>query len=183
MPAAKAAPVAPPQEPEIETDAPEDQEQDIVTSGSARMKKSSRRMASSRSSSRSSGSRSSREERDEKENKKDKRKGGKEKDNTPMYIGVGVVLLLIVGALAMKGGPEKEEAVKKAPVEEAYDKTPSGDYARQADQALKSGNKSSARDLYSRAATQAEREGNGTQARNYSMKAMDVIKSSKLHDR
>lgn len=188
IPVAKSAPVPvePPQmeaQVEGETEEAVEEEHEVVAPGSNKLgRKSSRRM-SSRGSARSSASRSAREDRDEKESKKDKRKGGKEKDNTPIYIGVGVVALLLIGAFMMTRGPKEDDVAKKAPQAEAVDKTPSGDYARQGEAALKSGNKSSARDFYSRAATQAEREGNGTQARNYSMKAMDIIKSSKLHDR
>jgi len=176
-------PAAEPPAPVAEVvDEPEQTEAEVVAAPLNKRGKSSRTMPAAKSSSRTSASRSKRDEREEKDSKKDKKKGGKGGDMTMIYAGVALVAVLIIGAIAMSGrGKDEETGVKKATPEE-FDKTPSGTYARQAQQELSSGSRSKAVEFYTKAAQQAEREGNGGQARNYNMKAMDLIKSSKMKD-
>lgn len=164
-------------------------EQDVVASPVVDRKgKSSRRMPAAKSSvsarATSSSRSSKRDEREEKDGKKDKdkKKGAKGGDMTMIYGGVAAVVVLIMIAVFATSGGKDDETGAKAVNKEEIDKTPSGQYASRAEKELASGSRKEAMRLYTKASEQAEREGNSSKALNYNMKAMDLMKSSKLKD-
>jgi len=185
--------IRPPASVQTEAPAPEvaevvdEPEQDVVAAPSSKGK-SSRRMPAAKSSvsarATSSSRSSKRDEREEKDGKKDKdkKKGAKGGDMTMIYGGVAAVVVLIMIAVFATGRGNDDETGAKAVNKEEVDKTPSGQYASQAEKQLASGSRKEAMRLYTKASEQAEREGNSSKALNYNMKAMDLMKSSKLKD-
>ena len=103
-----------------------------------------------------------------------------------MGLGVGACVLLLIVGMALSSGRDKEKAVAPKKTEalavDEGETTPSSQLARLAEQNLASGNKSTALNYYARAANKAEKEGYSYQARVYSMKAKDLMASSKLYD-
>jgi hypothetical protein len=99
-------------------------------------------------------------------------------------IGIGAVVLLLFGALAMKGGSASKKKDVKT-VEKAVDygdKTPSHVWAQRAEEKKSRGDRLGAADDFGRAAEAAEREGSGRTAETYSMKAYDLRKFTVLNE-
>lgn len=101
-------------------------------------------------------------------------------------IGVGISALLLIGVLVFSNrGDNKEDAAKRTAgaVKDEGENTTCPQLVKLAEQSLANGDKSGAVQYYSRAANRAEQDGNTTQARTYSMKAKDLMSTSKLRDR
>jgi hypothetical protein len=107
--------------------------------------------------------------------------------NQVIGIGAGTVALLAAGSLALPSHGEsdkKPEAAKPAAAaaKKESEKTPYGELEKLAEESLARGERSAAVNYYSMAADRAEQDGNTTQARLYSMKAKDLMFTSKLKD-
>jgi hypothetical protein len=118
-----------------------------------------------------------------------KRAGGSSgiSTNQMIGIGVGVLAVLLIGFLAFsnRGGDKQENRARKTveAVKDEGESTPCPQLVKLAEQSLANGDKSRAVNYYSRAANRAEQDGNTNQALQYSMKAKQLMFTSKLKDR
>lgn len=147
----------------------------------------STRSGASRQSVRSSG-RSKGKEEDSSDRSSRSRAAGAGGGMSPgmmMGIGIGAVVLLLFGALAMTGGGSSKKKDSAKTVEKVIDygdKTPSHVWGQRAEEKKARGDRLGAADDFGRAAEAAEREGSGRTAETYSMKAYDLRKFTVLNE-
>src|SRR5579862_3942031 len=103
-------------------------------------------------------------------------------DSTGLYIGIGVgAVALVLIAIFVFSQKQKPPKTNKPPVVAAEeDKTPSGVYAKQAEDLVAKRDFTGAARMYSKAAERAEKEGNKTQAQAYIMQIKNLEQNATL---